>query len=351
MTVDPDDPRWGGCAPWFFRYMKHTTAGDWPTLFSRLSQRLERHFRFPVSGVSHLEYFATRLETESLQRFKYDAAGDLATSLSVYFDPSHIDTESWSRVTHEELTQIQAELDALPLQVTPTAEESPIEATLRAYQVTAAAYLKERAVDSADRESRKTVHYTTIVAERIAVLEALLRILPNQNQATAELIHDVRRFFAETRVILDIKADEGRLPLIVPLEEPLLQRAVIDDLLVRLSAGFPKRARELVDAYHELLKEADGDTIFLNAFKSLEELARELTRDTGFMFDKSHLQKNFPLLHGTIHQTLIRLGGHRGDRAGHGKNVLPPHEIRYLLFTICNAALLLLDYPQSAGNT
>lgn len=337
--------------PWFLRYIKHTTTGDWITLFSRLSQRLKHHFRFPVSGVSHLEYLAARLEIESLSRFKYEPDRDLATSLSNYFDPGHIDTESWSRTMQEESEQIQAELNALPLEVIPVAGESPIEAALRASQVAAAAHLKERVIDNADRESRKATQYATIVAERVAVLEALLRILPSQHQPTAELIHDVRRFFAETGVILDIKTDERGLPIIIPLEEPLLQSTIIDDLLPRLSARFPKRARELVDAYHELLKGTDGDTVFINAFKALEEIARELTRDTSFIFDRSHLQKSFPLLHGTIHETLIRLAGHRGDRAGHGKNVVPPHETRYLLFTICNAALLMLDYPASTGDS
>ena len=350
MTIDPKDPRWGGCAPWFLRYIKNSTPGDWTTLFSRLSQRLQHHFQFPVSGVAHLEYFATRLETESLLRFKCDAERDIATTLSIYFDPSHIDTESWLRTMQSESAQFQAELKALPLEVTPIAGESPLEASLRAYQVAADAHLKERVIDSAERESRKTAHYATIVAERITVLEALLRLLPNQHVPTAELIHDVRRFFAETGVILDIKTDESGLPIIIPLEEPLLQSTIIDELLPRLSARFPKRALELVDAYHEFLKGTDGDTVFLNAFKALEEIARELTRDTNFIFDRSHLQKSFPLLHGTIQETLIRLAGHRGDRAGHGKNIVPPHEIRYLLFTICNAALLMLDYSQSADD-
>lgn len=247
----------------------------------------------------------------------------------------------------EESEQLQAEINSLPLvEVAPIAGESPLDTALRACQVTAAAYLKERVIDSADRESRKAAHYATIVAERIAVLEALLRILPTQREPTAELIHDIRRFFAETGVILDIKTDESGLPIIIPLEEPLLQTAIMDNLLPRLSARFPKRAREFVGAYHEFLKGTDADTVFLNAFKSLEEFARDLTRDTSFMFDRSHLQKSFPLLHGTIQETLIRLAGHRGDKAGHGKDAPSPHEIRYLLFAICNSALLLLDYPR-----
>jgi len=52
MTIDPKDPRWGGRAPWFLRYAKNTTTGDWTTLFSRLSHRLQHHFPFPVSGVT-----------------------------------------------------------------------------------------------------------------------------------------------------------------------------------------------------------------------------------------------------------------------------------------------------------
>ena len=120
---------------------------------------------------------------------------------------------------------------------------------------------------------------------------------------------------------------------------------MVDKLVPRLFEKFPERARELVSAYHGLLGGKDGDSIFSEAFKTLEQLARDITLDTGFVFDKSHLDKHFPLLHSTIHQTLIRLAGHRGDKAGHGKDAPPPHEIRYLLFAVCSSALLLLDYP------
>ncbi|GEM_PF-4016016 len=132
---------------------------------------------------------------------------------------------------------------------------------------------------------------------------------------------------------------------IVPLDEPLLQTEVIDKLVPRLFEKFPERAKELVGAYHVLVSGKDCDSIFAEAFKTLEQLARDITLDSGFVFDKSHLDKHFPLLHPTIHQTLVRLGGHRGDKAGHGKDAPPLHEIRYLLFAVCNSALLLLDYP------
>ena len=82
MTTDPTDSRWAA-----------THRGSFDTLNIGPLVIGQRYFpdcvrapeplRFPVSGVSHLEYFATRLETESLLKFKYDAERDLATSLSI----------------------------------------------------------------------------------------------------------------------------------------------------------------------------------------------------------------------------------------------------------------------------
>lgn len=144
--------------------------------------------------------------------------------------------------------------------------------------------------------------------------------------------------------MLDIKGDP---PLIVPTEEPLLQEEVIDRLLPRLASRFPERAQELVKAYHDSIEGKGLDSVFSEAFKTLEEIARSLTKDASFQFDKKNLEEYFPKLHGTIHQTIIRLAGHRGDKAGHGKSAPEPHEIRYLLIGICNVALLLLDYPSS----
>ena len=118
---------------------------------------------------------------------------------------------------------MEAELSRLPLEVTSRAEESPIEAWLRAYHVAADAYLKEHVIDGAERESRQATHYAAIVTERIAVLEALLRLLPKEHEPTAELTHDIQRFFAETGVNLDTKSDNRGLPAIIPLEKPLLR--------------------------------------------------------------------------------------------------------------------------------
>jgi hypothetical protein len=114
-----------------------------------------------------------------------------------------------------------------------------------------------------------------------------------------------------------------------------------------LSSRLPQRASELINAYHSLLKGNSADSVFAEAFKNLLAIARDLTADGNFMFTKNYLDKYYEDLHPTIHNTLIQLAAHRRDKAGHGKDSPFPHEIRYLLFAICNAALLLLDYPRS----
>jgi uncharacterized protein YuzE len=181
-----------------------------------------------------------------------------------------------------------------------------------------------------------------IFNERLGVLEILLRILPPSPWGE-KLIVDIRRFFAESKIMLDLR---GSPPLIVPLEEPMMQREIIENLLPRLSERFPERAKELIRCYHSVRAGENLDSIFSEAFKSLEEIARSITGNNKFVFDKANLKKYFPLLHLTIHETMIKLAGHRGDEAGHGKASPDMHEIRYLLFSICNIALLLLDYPK-----
>jgi hypothetical protein len=318
-----------------------------------LSQRLKRLFEFNECGVN-FAHFGSCLETESLQRFKYDGRETLATSIHRYFSPDTLDYEVRIRIHNyeKELPEMEKNVRMLELILNPpprttgftqTMEIQPVEPKDRPKFEEAYRNLKSRAETL--RSSTEQTHYASLAIERIGVLEALLRILPTQTVWHAALIQDVLRFLAASDVMLTVKTDDGLPPRIVPLDEPLLQTEVVDKLVPRLFDKFPERARELVGAYHALISGKDGDSIFAEAFKTLEQLARDITLDSGFMFDKSHLDKHFPLLHSTIHQTLIRLGGHRGDKAGHGKDAPPPHEIRYLLFAICNGALLLLDYP------
>jgi len=160
------------------------------------------------------------------------------------------------------------------------------------------------------------------------------------------LQRDIRRFAADSGVSLDI---EGNPPTLVPREEPLFQQEAIDKLLPRLEQHFPDRAKDLTKAYHDLLNGVDTNTIFGNAFKALEELARELTGDKHLLLSEATLNKYFPRLHGTIQATIVKLAAHRGDEGGHGRKGPDEWEIRYLLFMICNIALLLLEYREHCG--
>lgn len=157
------------------------------------------------------------------------------------------------------------------------------------------------------------------------------------------LIRDIRRAFAEAKLPLDIK---GSPSLIVPLDETLLQREVIDRLLPMLSAQFPQQANDLTQAYHDLLQGVDENTVFGNAFKALEEIARQISGNQSLtLSDDKDINKAFPLLHSTTHTTIMKLAAHRGDKGAHGRQGPPLHEMRYLLFSICNIALLFIDYP------
>lgn len=181
-----------------------------------------------------------------------------------------------------------------------------------------------------------------IFNDRLGVLEAILRIVPDST-SFPKLICDIRRSFAEAGLMLDIR---GTPPLITPLEESLLQKEVVDNLLPRLYDKFPERAEELISCYHRVRTGEGLDSIFSEAFKTLEEIARSITGERKFEFKRDHLTKQFPLLHPTIYGTMERLRDHRGAEAAHGKTAPDLHEIRYLLFSICNVALLLLDYPK-----
>jgi len=185
-------------------------------------------------------------------------------------------------------------------------------------------------------------HFRTLAHQRIGVLEALLRIVHDTTWLPS-LIVDIRRAFAESRVMLDLR---GTPPLIVPLDEPLLQTEVIDRLLPRLALHFPQQEKDLTKAYHDLVQGVDANTIFGNAFKALEKVARQIIGDQTLVLNEERdLRKYFPLLHPTIYSTINKLAAYRGDKGAHGRQGPPPHEMRYLLFSICNIALLFLDYP------
>jgi hypothetical protein len=130
------------------------------------------------------------------------------------------------------------------------------------------------------------------------------------------------------------------------LDEPLLQAGVIDNLLPRLAQRHPEGAKELIECYHRVVGGSSLDSVFGEAFKTLEEIARKETGNPSFIFDERNIAKHFPKVYPAIQATLVKLAAQRGDEGAHGRRSPDPHEIRYLLFAVCNIALLIIDYPR-----
>lgn len=287
------DERWGDHVPWSLRYQVVLEKGDWTKFFSLLSSRLSSLFEHNEAGIRDHHHFLDRLSAESLGCFvTKKEAYDPYLQVRAFFSPEKIAKEM---------------------------QEDPNNTPLR--------------------------H----ILSRLEVLQSLLVLLPihQKHNALPAVVRDIRRFAADTGVLLNVKGDP---PTLLPLEEPLLQKEVLDRLLPRLEADFPERAADLIKAYHDLLKGVDTNTIFGNAFKALEELARQLSADPKLELTKeSELRRHFPKLHGTIQVTITKLAAQRGDEGGHGRLGPDEYEIRYLLFSICNVALVLLECKEHCG--
>jgi hypothetical protein len=345
-ATDQADERWGGHVPIFIRGLPFPQSGDLNVFFHRVAQRLSRLFEYNEASLPNLDHFGAILRDESHQRFFYQSGYmgylPLSSQVVTYFSPGSLKSEIEARLERD--FDLQATKKSV-LGFTPP--PTPLQkrfAEHRAGHPIGGPELEEAQRASKETRERRLAHHSAAVAlERFTVLESLLRILPQGTKALASLVKDLRRFMAEASVMLDIRGDP---PIIVPLEEPLLQSQVLDRLLPRLSSQYPERAKELIKAYHDTLQGDSLDSVFLEAFKTLEEIARSVTGESQFMFDKQSLSRHFPKLHPSIHATMIRLSGHRGDVAGHGRKAPEPFEIRYLLFAVCNLALLLLDYEK-----
>lgn len=343
------DDRWGQYQPWFLRYQNHSGGGDFSVFFERLCQRLQRLFLFNETGITNLTHFGAWLESESFQRFKFNKDAPLADQIEGFFKYETVLKEARALFDNDKEQKLVSILQSRQIiqQLGNTIKQYGIKPpSTKQLELSEENLSKE--IEKAKRTAKSTEnvrfqrHYRFIISQRLTVIEALLQILPYGSGWSQRLIQDIRRYFAEAKIALDLR---GNPPLVVPLDEPLLQSEVIDQTFTRLGAKFPERAKELLNAYHDLIAGKNLDSVFSEAFKTLEELARSLTGQKSFMFKKEHLKKHFPKLHPTIHETITKLSAHRGDEAGHGRAAPDPYEIRYLLFTICNIALLLLDYP------
>ena len=252
--VDITDERWSGYCPWFLRHDDFTGSGDFLLFFDRLSHRIKQLLLYNEIGIKNLNHFAHILESKSLRRFQYSSQDTSTISylqIADYFNPTKIKSE------------ISYKRNLLP------------------------------------------------IIDRIGVLEILLQALQREN-GFFDFTRDVRSYLAEAQIMLDLDRDTYLIKL---LEEPLLQREVLDKLLPRLASQFPERAKEFSNAYHDMIDGKKFDDIFIGAFKTLEALAREITKDNSFEFKIGDLQKHFPKLHRTIHDTMIKLSGHQSDES------------------------------------
>jgi hypothetical protein len=331
MTLPNDrapshDERWGDHVPWSLRYSVLSQKGDFKKFMTMLANRLHQLINYNEANLPNMSHFLARLVSESFGRF-HAKRGTFAEMVFVYFSPVTIEEEANSN----------------------TGKDPEEENCRRLRYVDPNAYVKALAIEQSTKPARYAAHWHDLIAERLEVLHCIFVLIhqDQKNNAMRLLVRDVRRFAAESGVLLDVKGDPQTL---VPMEEPLLQKEVINRLLPRLEAKYPERAEDLIKTYHDLLKGVDTNTVFGNAFKALEQLAREISGDKKLeLSDRQALEKSFPMLHGTIRETIIKLAAHRGDEAGHGREGPDEYEIRYLLLTICNVALLLLEYKEHCG--
>lgn len=321
------DERWGDHVPFSLRYNIVVKRGDFDKFMTILATRLHTLFEHEF-GYGNPQYFLTRLTTESLGRFHTERGQTYANMVYYYFSPEMIKKE------------VEAKVDNDP---------ENIECFRLSRIGDNQGHAKAVTIEKATRDARCASHRRTVIAERLEVLQSVFILLQRDkmHDPLASLVRDVRRFAADSGVLLNVKGDP---PALVPLEEPLLQKEVLDRLLPRLEEKFPERAADLIKAYHDLLKGVDTNTIFGNAFKALEEVAREISGNPKLELSNGLvLGRHFPQLHGTIQVTITKLAAHRGDEAGHGRKGPDEYEIRYLLLSICNVALVLLEYKEYCG--
>jgi hypothetical protein len=285
------------------------------------------------------------IESESHQCFRFDLAGiPLSSQIRTYFSSHQLNSEADNRTKNDPqmllLDSKRHELHRKLVGVYGTDFQ----------RMGNDPHFKKAKADAEDLGLKlREYHLGVIMRERLTVLESVLRLVQHA-QNFSKLRADLRRYLAEAQVMLDIAENPTQL---VPIEEPLLQEEVLDRLLPRLADRFPQQEKDLVKAYHDLIQGGDTDTVFVIAVKALEEISRGISGNPKLTLDdQKSLKAAFPELHATILTTITKLAAHRGDKAGHGRQGPPSHEMRYLMFSICNVALLFLDYPvQSATST
>lgn len=321
------DERWGDHVPFSLRYNIVIERGNLDKFMIMLASRLYTLFDHEF-GYGNPSYFFARLVTESFGRFHTGTGGTYADMAFNYFSIEKIKKEVNAKVENDP-------------------EQQERDRMLRIGD--RKGFAKAAEIEKATRETRYASHLRILISDRLEVLQSIFVLLQRDklHDPLRSLVRDVRRFAADSGVLLNVKGDP---PTLVPLEEPLLQKEVLDRLLPRLEERFPERAADLIKAYHDVLKGVDTNTVFGNAFKALEQLARDISGNPKLELTKeSELRNHFSKLHGTILVTITKLAAQRGDEGGHARLGPDEYESRYLLFSICNVALVLLECKEHCG--
>ncbi|MGD9728593.1 MAG: hypothetical protein AB7G68_16490 [Nitrospiraceae bacterium] len=335
--TEPQDPRWGDYIPWFMRHgdLPGIPGERWESFFNQVGHRLSQVVLYNEAGTPDRAHFGDKLASATHLRFPFDRRAQLHSQLETFFDPEQIRSDINMLVEKDaEVRDAARQLEAsnLGFGLAPLRSDS-----------------EEWKFYISKKKEKRSLYQQPVIRQRLTVLEECLRLIglePNAARALPSVVCDIRRYMAETGIPFDIASDPV---LIRPLDEPLLDGQVIQRLLPRLAERYPDLESDLVKAYHDLLQGMDTNTVFGNAFKVLEELTNRLTGDKILLSNDRALQRHFPKLHGTIHTTIIKLASHRGDEGGHHRQGPDQHEMRYLLFCICNIALLLLEYPRNSS--
>lgn len=350
--IDSSDKRWGGYIPWYFRHGDFSGTGNFLLFFERISQRLHRFFYHGEGDIKSPDHFGEVIESKSLQRFRYTKTSQfpaisLSSAVKNFFLPEILKAE-----VRELLHKNTEYIDATKTQWRPPRSFGLAFRGIGAHDQSASGIeeMQEQQKKKIDEFRTKRLpiieenFFRTLFVQRLGVLEVILINLPKKTGWVDDLIRDIKMFLVEAQIMLDVNEASY---LFEPLEEKILQKEIIDNLMPRLSSRFPERAKEFVEAYHDMIQGTNFDEVFLSAFKTLEEIAKSISGYTKFEFKDSDLKRYFSNLHPTTCSTMIKLAAHRGDEGGHGRNTPEPHEMRYLLFSIINIALLLLDYGPS----
>ena len=340
MTTPPNlqDDRWGGYIPWFLRHPDFAILGQFDIFFDRVAHRLKQVVNRGEAGIFSVADLGDIIESDSHQCFRFSSLGTLTAQIETFFAPTQIETETENLTQHDPLVIEAVNNYNTFIRRAALNVAIPDLEKLMASPKCQAALTQLNEI----RSLRREFYRIKLVSGRLTVLEIVLRLV-KATPAFSQLRDILRKYLAEAQIMLDIAETDGR---IVPMEEALLQKEVIDRLLPRLANRFPQQEKDLVRAYHDLVQGVDTDKIFVLAVKALEEIARRVSGMPKLTLDdQKDLKVAFPDLHPTIYTTIIKLTAHRGDKGAHGRQGPPPHEMRYLLFSICNVALLFLDYP------